>query len=347
LTTNFVIDEEIEINRFINIFRNYIQKNCLKIKDRDKYKNTNFKIMNEDILVCFDNIKDTYLKSFIYPPIPMCHFKFNDDINELEIDKLCSSGISGSILYNNDGCIGLLVSSKESTHVLEILPFELILDLIEKYNQNNFNFSYIPYIIEKNCVLNCALNPNINILKNDYVTSINNKKLNDNFIFVEKYNINMNYQTYVLLYCSDYVTIKLTRLKKFKNKTNTINIKLNINLLEYNFNLITLNFKENNNSVKLNDFEFKEMSEEYILKNINKNVIDIDYNDIYKKKKMIYLDNITNKYKDINIERNIYILHKISGHKIFTLNDIKKYMSNVNLTIELLDPSNNIVKIKI
>jgi hypothetical protein len=162
------------------------------------------------------------------------------------------------------------------------------------------------------------------------------------------------------LYCSDYATLKYTTNKLKKIKT------INIDLLNYDFVNIKFNFKNSDNKVIIKDYVFKELSEEYLLINIHKNIPDINYDDIYKNKKMIYLEaiNNTSNYpldkintdkkvdldRDIDIvdlDNNIYILNKISGHKIYTLNNINKYKTNNQMIIELIDPFNRKIKIKI
>jgi hypothetical protein len=67
---------------------------------------------------------------------------------------------------------------------------------------------------------------------------------------------------------------------------------------------------------------------------------------------MLYLEAINSKSNDksdnnIDLDNNIYILNKISGHKIYTLNNINKYKTSNQMIIELIDPFNRKIKIKI
>lgn len=345
LTKNLLQDTDIQISKFINLLENYMEKN-ISLKNFSNYNNTDFKIYDKDIILQLKNIQNIHLKSFIYPPIPLYQLKFKNDYKDEEINFICNSGISGSILYNEYGCIGLITSLKKLEQIIEAIPFEIILDIIKSYIKNNL-FNYLPIVLNNNVVKNY----NNIITDNDYILKINNNELKNNMIYITKFNFSIDYQTYILLYCNDYVTIKYVKNKQKKIKT------INIDLLNYDFINIKFNFKNNDNNAIIKNFIFKELSEEYLLINIHKNIPDIDYDDIYKTKKMIYLESINsisndkldkkNNLDNIDFDNNVYILNKISGHKIYTLNNINKYKTNNQIIIELIDPFNRKIKIKI
>lgn len=345
MPTNKIIDRKTNISDFITLLETYIDNNCIKIMNHTNHINTDLKLFGKNITLILQMLEDTYLTGFIYPPLPLYKLSFNnprsDNNIDIDIDAICESGISGSIVYNKDGCLGLIVSQKLSTNIIEIMPLEIILDVCKKYITYEL-FDYIPLIINNNVIKHTYKN----IYKNDFIKTINNNILDNNQILIKKYNYYMNYQTYILLYCNDKIDIEL--IHNGKQRYEKI---ITLNLLPYNFKNISINYEQNDEFIKFNDFEFKELSEKYILNNIDKNIPDIDYDNIYKNKKMLYVSNITNINgiinEKLNLEKNIYVLHKISGHKIFTLNDIRKYLNNKQITLELIDPNKKSIKIKI
>jgi hypothetical protein len=339
LPTNKIIDRKKEISNFIILLETYIDNNCIKIINHMNHINIDFKLFGKNITLILQMLEDTYLTGFIYPPLPLYKLSFNNPYGEdnIDINAICESGISGSIVYNKDGCLGLIVSQKLSTNTIEIMPLEIILDICKKYIMNEL-FNYIPLVINNNVIKHTYKK----IYKNDFIKTINNNVLENNKILVKKYNYYMNYQTFILLYCNDEIDIELIHNGKYRYEK-----RITLDLLEYDFKKITINYEPNDNFIKFYDFEFKELSESFLLNNIDKNIPDIDYDGIYKNKKMLYISNITNINGRLNLEKNIYILNKISGHKIFNLNDIRKYLNNKKITLELIDPNKKSIKIKI
>ena len=340
-------DDDKLINDFMLNLEYFIRDRCLKLIYNSNYQYKSFKIYNKTINLKYDKIDNINLKSYIYPPIPMGIFNITD-ISENELDILCASGISGNVLLSDDKYFGMIVS-QNSDKSLEILPFEIIYDIIKSYYNNAKNFLYLPLTIDNN----------VNqerfgkILKNDYIIRINNKLLNENNIFIDRYDISIPYQTYILMYnninniSNNTINIEIIRNKKNIRITDTISIQLH----KYNFKKIFLNFKKNDYTENIFNCIFKELSEEFLIENNYKDICEIKYNNIYNKKKLIYLDNIdinnNISIPELDMKNTIYILNKISGHKINNLNDITKYMNNKQITFELLDPNNNIIKIKL
>jgi hypothetical protein len=332
------------IDDFINKLNKFIINKCEKINNNSKYNHTSFKIYNTKYELNFNRFDNVNLKSYLYASIPMGLFDIIN-ISENELEFLCCSGISGSLITYNDKYFGLIISQNQDK-IIEVMPFEIILDIIKSYVNNN-NFNYLPLTITDN--INCFKYNDI--LKNDKIKRIDNKELIEDKIYIKKYDLHIPYQTYILLFCSEkYVDIDIIRTKKDTIVVQTIKTKL----CKYNFNNIFLNYKENNLEIKIFNLVFKELSEEFLIKNIHKNIFDINYDNIFNKKKLIYLEkfdkfNIFNRFNifdRFNMEKDIYILHKISGHNINKLSDIKKYLSNKKITFELIHPNNDIIKIK-
>jgi len=308
---------------------NILKKNYINIKNINFHENSIYKVYNSNITLKYDNIECIELKSTIFPNIPI--LKFNVHTNDLR----GLSGLSGSIVYTNDKIMGLLTSNYENT--IEILPFEFIIDII------NITYTY--------CRRYCPLQINNNIImksykslkKNDMIIEIDNIDINDfGEIYYEKYNLLIPLKTYILLKPSRYIDIKICRcINKIKKYFNTRYL-----IDKFNEAYVTINFRENSKEINIKNIMIKELSEEYIAK-YNKKICDIN-DDIYSNKKILYIDNINNiKLSNIDLENNIYILKKISGHNINNIKQIKKYAEQKYCTLELLSPDNTIIKIRI
>ena len=331
---------EPDINDFINRFDAFIKNTCISLCENSKFNHYNFKIYNTNYELKFNSIDNINLKSYLYPSIPVGLFNIMN-ISLSELESLCCSGISGSVIQYNNKYFGLIVS-QNINNMLEIIPFEIIFDIIKSYITNQNNFNYLPLTLNRD--INCFTYRHI--LKNDIVEYINKQKIIQNNIYIKKYNLKIPYQTYILLFCFDkFVDIDIIRHKK----TLIIEKKINIKLCKYNFNNIFLNYKENDLQVNIFNFIFKELSEEFLIKNTDKDICEINYDNIFNKRKLIYLENNNNiqRYNCyLDMKNDVYILHKISGHNINKLSDIKKYLLNKKITFELINPNNNIVKIK-
>ena len=165
----------------------------------------------------------------------------------------------------------------------------------------------------------------------------------------------MNYDSYILLNGLKNIKIKLSRTTKIYKKFHTILI----NTRELKYYDLFLNYKDiNKDNYVLKSIEFSKLSEEYLIECIHNkiNIPNIDYDNIYIFKKMIYIKNICDiniqkKFNEANIDinNNIYILSKISGKNVNNINDIIKF-NDCNykcITIEIIDPKQNKIKIKI
>jgi hypothetical protein len=331
---------EPDINDFINKLDDLIKNKCISLSNHNKFNHDKFNIYNINYELKFNQIDNINLKSYLFPSIPMGLFNIIN-ISPSELESLCCSGLSGSVIQSNNKYFGLIISQNEN-NILEIMPFEIISDIIKSYIANGNNFSYLPLTIDRDII--CFTYRHI--LKNDIIEYINKEKLIQNNIYIKKYNFKIPYQTYILLFCVDkYIDIEIVRNKKNIIIEETINIKL----CKYNFNNIFLNYKETNLQIDIFNFTFKELSEEFLIKNTHKDTCEIKYDNIFNKKKIIYLEKINgiNKYDIyLDMKNDVYILHKISGHNINKLTDIKKYLSNKTITFELINPNNDLIKIK-
>ena len=339
-TYNDILNKTKLISQFILVFEKYIKYNCLHLINHSQYIDHNFTISSSNINFKFIKLENVSLKSFIYPSIPMGIYK----ISEYELDtqlKLSKCGISGNIIKYKNLDFGLIVSQDLTNNFIEILPFDIIYDLIVKYNQNNMYY-YLPI---KLCE-NIANKSYMACQKNDCIEYINNNKINNNKIYIKKYDFEIDYQTFILLFCNKNLNLDIIRIIS-KNKFIR---NLNIEIKEYDFKKIILNYDEISNAINLKGYIFKELSEIYLLKNLDKNIPEIDYNNIYNKKKLIYLYKIDMPIKfekELNIEKNIYLINKISGTIINSITDIEKYKNNKKITIELINPLKQKIKFKL
>lgn len=317
------------INDFLRKIKSQIVNNdinIINIKDMKQYRDSEFKIYHSEIIMNFIDIENISLKSNIFPQILMGKFNTNYT-KEL-------NGYSGSICYIKNKIFGLLIS--QSDNFIEIFPLELIIDLINNYVY--FGKRYLPVSLNNNIIIKNYRNFN----KNDVILKINNIDVNDfGTIYYHKYDIYIPIDTYILLNDDNKVIMTIERNGKIKKQ---INIKYSIEI--FNENKISLNIKENNKYSKIKNLYFKELSEEYLIKVYsNKKIPDINYNNIYTNKKILYLD--SDPANIVNNSNEVLILNKISGHKIYNLNQIKHYINQKKCVFEFIDTNNNIMKISI
>lgn len=290
-----------------------------------------YKVYKSNLTLQYEQIECIELKSTIFPQIPI--IKCNIYTNYL--DEL--SGLSGSIVYRNNKILGILTSDYKEN--IEILPFEFIIDIM--------------IMTHKYCRRYCPLQMNNNIIqktykslkKNDMIIKIDDIDIDDfGKIYYDKYDIFIPIKTYILLKKNKHIDIKICRnvnkIKKYYD------IKYLID--KFNESNITINFRENTKEINIKNVSIKELSEEFIAKT-DKKICAIN-DDIYSNKKILYVKNVKNINNinlDLDLEKNVYILRKISGHNINNINQIKKYISQTHCVLELKDPNNNIIKIRI
>jgi hypothetical protein len=160
------------------------------------------------------------------------------------------------------------------------------------------------------------------------------------------------YDTYILMNGLNFVDITLYRTVKKIIKEYKINVKTKY----LNYRDISLNYKDTKLSTICNLIEFSELSEEYLIDCISNGIKipDINYNNIYNKKKLIIIKNINNDIiknaflnKGLDISSNIYILNKISGKNIKNIDEVIQYNKYNRLTFEFIDDKDKKIKIKI
>lgn len=329
---DILCDKTIDGNILLFLDKLNNNTNYININNINDYKDFIYKVYNSNITLKYDMIECIELKSTIFPHIPIIKFNIHtNDLNDLNDLR----GLSGSIVYINDKIVGILTSNFEKT--IEILPFEFLIDIINI--TQTYCRRYCPLQINNNMILKSYKS----LKKNDMIIEIDNIPINDfGDIYYKKYNLLIPLKTYILLKHSKYIDLKICRcINKIKKYYYTRYL-----IDKFNEAYITINFRENSKQINIKEFIIKELSEEYIAK-YNKNICDINDN-IYSNKKILYIENINNiKIENIDLEDNIYILKKISGHNINNINQIKKYSEQKNCTLELIAPDNTIIKIRI
>lgn len=326
---------------FLNIFNKFIDKNCIRIKDIDDYVNEPF-ILERNISFQFLEVIHMHPKTNLFPSIPIYSFKKN-------INNFDYGGFSGHPIkyYNSSVC--LLMSERLSTQQILGIPFEIIYKLIDIYIKNKKQFCYLPLILDENSFV---INNFRNISKDDIITHINSTDLINNTVLDPYLEINLMYDTYILMNGFDFVDITLYRtVKKIKKE-----YKINIKTKYLNYRDFSLNYKDTHLSTICNSIELSELSEEYLIDCIinGMKIPEINYENIYNKKKLIILKNIHNDIikniflsRGLDISSNVYILNKISGKNIKHIEEIIEYTKYNRLTLEFIDDKHKKIKIKI
>ncbi len=326
---------------FLDIFRKFINKKCIKIKDMIDYVNEPF-ILERNISFQFLEIIHTHPKTNLFPSIPIYSFKKN-------INNFDYGGFSGHLIkyYNTNSC--LLISERLSSNQILGIPFEIIYKLIDIYIKNKKQFCYLPLILDQNSFV---INNFRNILKNDMITHINNINLINNTIFDNEFKIDLMYDTYILMNGFDFVDITLYRnIQKTKKE-----YKINVKTKYLTYKDLSLNYRDINLSTICNSIELSELSEEYLIDCISQGIKipEINYDNIYNKKKIIVLKNIHNDIiknaflsKGLDINSHVYILNKISGKYIKHIEEVNMYNKYNRITFEFIDDKHKKIKIKI
>jgi len=301
----------------------------MQIANMNNYINTQFKIFKSNLVLNLNKIENTSLKSNILPEIILG--KFNLIFNKYYNEVSDLAGLSGSICYKNNEIFGLLIS--QNGNDIEIMPLELIYDLLK----NHYNgIRYFPINMSKNII---KYNYN-SFYKNDIIIKIDNIDIDEfGMLYYEKYKHYITISTFLLLYDKKNIDIIVYRNTCKTKKQVIINYKIE----KFTENKIKINIKENNKEIIIKTLCFRELSEEYLIKiHTKKKIHNIDYENIYTNKKILYLAN------DDKIDNtSLLLLKKISGHKINNLNQIKHFMNQKKCVIELINPNNEIIKLNI
>lgn len=329
------INDNRTINNFIKIFKNILNK-TIKISNMLE-KTNNICSINNDLndILKYKKICSTNIKTNLYPQILIYEYE-NPDINRN------FEGMSGSIIYYKNKLMSLLIGGRDNNIIA--LPIDIIYNILYYYVKNNMKLYYCPFIIKNNIV---QYNYNF-LIKDDIILKINNIEIDNDIIYDNKFKIKMLYSTFIIINGLNNIHIEYCR----NTKKGKIIKKNSMYLNELNNNILFMNYKiKDSENIKFKDMIFSELSEEFLINCIhnNINIPNIDYNLIYRQTKYIYLRYINkSKYSDIlKIPDNIYILNKISGRKIKNISDIQKFNKYNLITIELIDPFNNTIKIKV
>lgn len=330
-------DKNINYNVFLNDLNKYINNNN-KISNIDNLQNKYCYI--RDLKINYEDIECDYIKTNIFPPLPVFIFSSDTSINY--------SGYSGSpVLYKNN-VYGLLISQDINTNKIKVLPLEIIYYILKNYIMNFMIFHYMPINIKENVITNNFRN----LIKDDIIYKINDILIENNMIYDDRIQNLIPIDTYLILNGFKNIKVEYYRNTKTKKKLHTINIQLKI----FNYKNISLNFRDTKKYKEIKDVIFSELSEEYILELYQKNIKIINniYDNLYLNSKIIFLKNINNQLikeklekNNINFNNELYILNKISGRKINNLDDLERYKDFKNITIEIIDSKMNNIKIKI
>ncbi len=331
-------DKDINYDVFLNDLCKYAAKNN---RDIDSLKNNTFYIKDSEIQM-IDSQCD-YIKTNLFPPIPV--FIFSSSQGE------DYSGYSGCGVIRKNILYGLLISQNIITQCITALPINIIYMILSHYINNSMRFYYLPINLKKNIVGNNYRN----LMRNDVLYRVNNIKLNDGIydgIYDNRLMASVPLETYLLLNGFRNINIEYYRIIKNKEKLCMSNVFLKI----FDYENIKLNFKDSGKQTYVNDLIFSELSEENILEMYRNNIRIPNniYDNIYSKTKTIYLKEIRNcvlfdifKKNNVNLDEELYILHKVSGKKINGLSDLEKYKELRNITVEVLNSGMISIKIKI
>lgn len=339
------------ISYFLKLFQEFIDTQIIKITDINDqfYNDSNNELykqyyINDLINFKYIETRHIHLKTNLFPAIPL--YVYNKIM--LDVDYY---GYSGCPLVCLNLYTSLLISERNDNEIIGI-PFEIIYKIINTYNNNNNKFYYLPIKLNDESISQKKYK---SINKDDTIMKIDDKKIIKNSIFDDYLKIYLSHDTYILLNGIKFISIQVHRIIKSKLREFTFSFCTN----ELKYSDLFLNYKDTqiNNQI-LKSIEFSKMSEEYLIDCIHKkiNIPNIDYDNIYNSKKIIYIKTINDpdilkKFiaNNIDISNNIYILSKISKSYISNINDITKYkeLNNKNFTIEIIDPKQNKIKIKI
>ena len=316
----------------------------------DLDENSGLKIGNTNLYLTKKNLELVELKSKLYPKIPLLLADFDfEKYKDIEIN-----GLSGSIIHINKKIIGLLTSINENKE-FEILPLHIIKLLIESAIKNEFKFYSLPVNVIQNENNTLYIQKSISTIlqQKDVILKIDDKDIEENkSIYDSKLNICIPIDTYIILNGKTTLDIEY---KKWSNKNTFITRTDNIRLQEIDFKETLLTYKDTEKNIELFGLKFKELSEEFLLKCMNKNILipNLDYSYKFSDKKIIILYGyslnikhniieILNKNK-IDINKKLYRLERISKKEIRTIKDVEYHnlLDKKKITLQFLNIDNS------
>lgn len=336
-----------EFNKFYDSILIFSIEELLNLNENQKIK-----IGNTDIYLTKKNLELVELKSKLYPKIPilLADFDFEKYNEHVQIN-----GLSGSIIHIDKKIIGLLTSINDEDE-FEILPLHIIKLLIESAIKNEFKFYSLPvnFIQYEDNVLYIQKSMSTILQQQDLILKIDNTYIEENkSIYDSHLNICIPIDTYIILNGKTALDIEYKR--SGKNKNTFITHIDNIRLKEIDFKETLMTYKDTEKLVELFGLKFKELSEEFLLKCMSKNILipDIDYSYKFSDKKIIILSGyslnikpniieILNKNK-IDINKNLYRLVKISKKEIKTIEDVQYHnlLDKKKITLQFLNIDNS------
>lgn len=338
-------------NNCVDLFTLINKINYVKYKDISI--NDTIKDLNNNIEICIINKKICKYLSNIAPAIPIIVGKTKQ-----------KNIIAGTFLCDKDNQIIGMITSNNNENNIEIIPFEIILYLINNYlnisiksllfklsvcdiNINNKDINAL-YFNTTSLSLKTNKFINITFYIGDVITKINDLTINiDGMIFDIKLNTFIPLETFVLFNGDKY--IKITYIRTDKNIEEIVCVK-SINLEN---NLFCVNITGENKTYKFKNIVFSELSEELIIycqKNniiLPNNIISNYSTPIIDKKpyKIVIITETNNKnillqLQNNKIEQNkfYFVLIKYNDHYVKHLSDIY----NKNIKTLTLQNINNI-----
>ena len=318
-------------------------------------------IGDTNINLKFDSISSVNITSKLYPSLPIVISK--SDIT-MEMD-----GYSGSIVHDKNKIIGLLMSINGNNEY-EILPLYIIKLLINSYIKNFLTFYCLPFNVEvKKSKIDIENITNILEINNSKTPLLSDKDSilridgnvidEDEYIYSDFLNIMISLDTYILLSGKNMVNIEYIKYSTNSSKTEIISDDIRLHEIDFTNTEITL--RDTSTIIELFGLEFKQLSEEYLLKCIKNNILipELSYNHKFSDKQILILSGIKkninynileilNKH-GININENLYRISKISKKEVNTINDILYHLmlDKKQVTIEFLniDNTRNTVKL--
>jgi len=271
------------------------------------------------------------------PVIPFYECSLKNDVNQ---DLLINT--SGVPVFNKIGKIlGILSSYNKKTDKFKIIPGYFIHKLIDDFiNNKPDEISCLPLnykLLNNELVL---IDDDSKLQKNDIIIKLDHRIVDsDGNIYFPSIKYKIPLDTYILLNFNfnEKISISIKRLNDSKTIFNHFLMKKKLTSIS---NILKIDNKYNNKFINIDGLTFCELSIPLIKILYKYYNTKIDYNFIglinshdnlsLNREKIIILINST--YNKLNVDLdNIFQLKKINNNKIYSINDLYKYISNNRL----------------